>query len=301
MSIKTSFSIKDMENLSGVKAHTIRIWEKRYNLFQPKRSDTNIRTYDLKSLQKVLNIALLLENGHKISKLAKLNQDEISTKVRELSIVDSDIQHTINTFKLSMLNFDRQLFDSTYHQLLTQFSFPEIFKTFFIHLLDHIGLLWTSSTILPAHEHFISALIKQKILVNIEKIKSHHKQGDKAYVLFLPHNELHDIGLLYIHYELLLRGYQSIYLGESLPISNLVEIQKVFDNIVFVSYFTVEPHKNNTADYLKSLYDSVLSTRNEPLHILGNNTTHLKANELPAKITLHANPISLIEYVEQQK
>ncbi len=126
MSIKTSFSIKDLENLSGVKAHTIRIWEKRYNLFQPKRSDTNIRTYDLKSLQKVLNIALLLENGHKISKLALLEEDEISIKVRDLTTIDGDILNTINTFKLAMLNFDQQLFDDTYSQLLAKYTFQDI-------------------------------------------------------------------------------------------------------------------------------------------------------------------------------
>lgn len=301
MSIKTSFSIKDMENLSGIKAHTIRIWEKRYDLLQPKRSDTNIRTYDISSLQKVLNIALLLENGHKISKLSKLDEGEISTKVRELSIIDGEIQHTINTFKLSMLNFDRQLFDNTYHQLLSQYSFQEVFKIFFTKLLELIGLLWTSNTILPAHEHFISALIRQKILVNIEKIKSSNPHGGKTYILFLPHNEMHDIGLLYIHYELLLRGYPSIYLGESLPTGNLLEIQKVFRKTVFISYFTVEPHKINAQNYVKKLHDSVLKTRDEHLHILGKNTAHLNKGTLPPNIVLHDNPIQLLEYLDQQK
>ncbi|MEQ6120416.1 MerR family transcriptional regulator [Reichenbachiella sp. MALMAid0571] len=298
MSIKTSFSIKDLENLSGVKAHTIRIWEKRYNLFQPKRSDTNIRTYDLKSLQKVLNIAFLLENGHKISKLAKLKESEISTKVNELSTINGDILHTINTFKLSMLNFDQKLFDDTYYQLLTQYSFQEIFNIFFIKLLKHIGLLWTSNTILPAHEHFISTLIKQKILVNIEKVKSQNQKTNKTYILFLPHNEIHDIGLLYIHYELLSKGHQSVYLGESLPIENLLEIQKVFSHIIFISYFTVEPNKNNTLTYLEELYDSILATRNERLHILGNNTAHLEADKLPPNVVLHHNPMHLIEAIE---
>ena len=296
MSIKTSFSIKDLENLSGVKAHTIRIWEKRYNLFQPKRSDTNIRTYDLKSLQKVLNIALLLENGHKISKLALLEEDEISIKVRDLTTIDGDILNTINTFKLAMLNFDQQLFDDTYSQLLAKYTFQEIFTTYFIKLL-HIGLLWTSNTILPAHEHFISTLIKQKILTNIEKAVGQNSNTDKTYVLFLPLNEMHDIGLLYIHYELTLKGCQSIYLGENLPVENLQEIQKVFKKVVFISYFTVEPSKNNAQTYLTEFYDSILTRRNERLHILGNNTAHLDANKLPPNIVMHENPIELIKQI----
>jgi len=298
MSIKTSFSIKDLENLSGVKAHTIRIWEKRYNLFQPKRSDTNIRTYDLKSLQKVLNIALLLENGHKISKLAKLDEEEISSKVKALSTIDGDILHTINRFKLAMLNFDQQLFNNTYHELLAKYTFQEIFSTYFIKLLEHIGLLWTSNTILPAHEHFISTLIKQKILINIEKAEGQNQKTDKTYVLFLPLNEMHDIGLLYIHYELLLKGYQSIYLGENLPLENLHEIQKVFKRIVFVSYFTIEPNKNNVQAYLKEFYESVLEKRNEHLHILGNNTAHLDVNKLPTNVVLHENPIQLLKHIQ---
>ena len=298
MSIKTSFSIKDLENLSGVKAHTIRIWEKRYNLFQPKRSDTNIRTYDLKSLQKVLNIALLLENGHKISKLAKLDEEEISSKVKALSTIDGDILHTINRFKLAMLNFDQQLFNNTYHELLAKYTFQEIFSTYFIKLLEHIGLLWTSNTILPAHEHFISTLIKQKILINIEKAEGQNQKTDKTYVLFLPLNEMHDIGLLYIHYELLLKGYQSIYLGENLPLENLHEIQKVFKRIVFVSYFTIEPNKNNVQAYLKEFYESVLEKRNEHLHILGNNTAHLDVNKLPLNVELHENPIQLLKHIQ---
>lgn len=300
MSIKTSFSIKDLENLSGVKAHTIRIWEKRYNLFQPKRTDTNIRTYDLKSLQKVLNIALLLKNGHKISKLAKLDEEEISSKVKALSTIDDDILYTINTFKLAMLNFDQQLFDDTYSQLLAKYTFQEIFASYFIKLLEHIGLLWTSNTILPAHEHFVSTLIKQKILLNIEKAKGQYQRTDKTYVLFLPLNEMHDIGLLYIHLGLLLKGYQSIYLGESLPTGNLIEIQKVFSHVVFISYFTVEPSKNNTQAYLTEFHDSILTRRNEQLHILGKNTAHLEAGNLPSNIVLHENPIHLLEYIEEQ-
>ena len=139
MSIKTSFSIKDLENLSGIKAHTIRIWEKRYNLLVPERTDTNIRTYDLDNLQKILNVVLLSENGYKVSKIAALDEKEMHRKVKDLAIDNSNSKHAINLFKIAMLNFDQQLFDNTFNQLLTQSSFREIFLNVILNLLEDIG------------------------------------------------------------------------------------------------------------------------------------------------------------------
>ena len=200
MGIKTSFSIKDLENLSGVKAHTIRIWEKRYNLLIPQRSDTNIRTYDLDNLQKILNVVLLYENGMKVSKIAALSETEMHQKVRELVVEKNSSKHAINLFKISMFNFDQQLFDNTFNQLLTQNSFRDIFLNVILSLLEEIGILWISKTITPAHEHFITTLIKQKLLINIERIQSINPDSEKTFVLFLPMHEVHDIGLLYVHF-----------------------------------------------------------------------------------------------------
>ena len=125
--IKTSFSIKDLENLSGIKAHTIRIWEKRYNLLIPERTDTNIRTYNLQSLQKLLNISFLNSNGYKVSQIAALDEFQIATKVKEISFLGNVESHAFNAFKLSMLNFDQALFYNTYNRLLEEKSFREIF------------------------------------------------------------------------------------------------------------------------------------------------------------------------------
>ena len=170
--IKNQFSIKDLENLTGIKAHTIRIWEKRYNLLQPKRTDTNIRFYDLESFQKLLNISYLNSNGYKISKIATLNKEEISSLVREIAAENNIESHAINAFKLSMLNFDQTLFYKTYDSLLNDKDFGEIFYDIFIPLLTEIGLLWQTDTITPAHEHFLTSLIRQKILINTEKAQS---------------------------------------------------------------------------------------------------------------------------------
>lgn len=295
MGIKTSFSIKDLENLSGVKAHTIRIWEKRYNLLQPERSDTNIRTYDLSSLQKILNIALLNENGYKVSKIAQLDEQELYRKVRELVVDKDNSSYSINAFKLSMLNFDQPLFDHTYNQLLTQNSFRDIFLKVFLQLLEDIGLLWVTKTITPAHEHFISTLIKQKLLINIERVQNINVNSEQTYVLFLPDNEIHELGLLYTHFELLLKGHKSVYLGASVPLDNLTELQKTFTKIRYISYFTVEPSVERAKDYLQEMSDEILSIRGEQLHILGRNTKDLKKDELPENVFVHKHIIELID------
>ncbi len=268
--IKSEFSIKDLENLSGVKAHTIRIWEKRYNLLQPNRSDTNIRNYDLNNLTKLLNVSILNAHGFKISKIADLGEDEIMQKVKEL-VISNNTHHAINAFKIAMVTFDSELFDRTYNQLLTQHSFREIFLEIFVELLQQMGYLWQTKTITPAQEHFISTLIKQKILINVERIQNGGHRSDKTYILFLPVNEIHDIGLLYIHFELLLKGLKSIYLGSSVPIDNLAETQKIFKKTEFVSYFTVEPSIETVEEYLQEFDQVILQERGEKLHLLGKN------------------------------
>jgi MerR family transcriptional regulator, light-induced transcriptional regulator len=295
MSIKTSFSIKDLENLSGVKAHTIRIWEKRYKLLKPERTDTNIRTYDLASLQKILNVALLNHHGYKVSRIAALHEDELYGKVRELAVEHGDWGSSINAFKLSMLNFDQQLFENVYDSLLTQYSFRDIFLNVFIKLLDEIGLLWISRTITPAHEHFISTLIQQKLLINAERIQGIIPDPKKTFVLFLPLNEIHELGLLFIHFQLLHKGYRSIYLGPSVPVDNLLELQKVFRKVVFVSYFTVEPTVEKSKSYLAVIAKTILATRDEKLHIIGRNTRHLDPQKLPPGIVLHKDLVSMVE------
>lgn len=272
--IRNTFSIKDLENLSGIKAHTIRIWEKRYNLLSPNRSDTNIRNYSLESLQKLLNIALLNENGVKISKIASLNSQEINIKVREYISSKSVSSHAKNTFKIAMLNFDQALFDITYNKLLTQFSFREIFLNIFIDFLEEIGLLWQSDTITPAHEHFITNLIKQKLLINTERIQLSQKNKAKTFVLFLPLNEIHELGLLYINFELTLKGYQCIYLGQSVPAENLKLLIPIFDNVHFISYFTIEPKIEEVNDYIANFENNILETDNL-LHLLGRNSKEL--------------------------
>ena len=281
--VKKAFSIKDLENLSGIKAHTIRIWEKRYALLSPERTATNIRTYSLGSLQKLLNITLLYNNGFKISKIAKIPNTEIPSLVQEIVSKNSIRNHSINAFKLAMMNFDQTLFMNTYTSLLREKTFQEIFHTNFIPLLNEVGLLWQTGTIGPAHEHFISSLIKQKILLNTEKLQySVPTKTDKIFVLFLPDNEIHDIGLLYLNYEIILKGYKSIYLGQSTPLKTLEDVMKYFDDLYFLSYYTVAPPKDKIKKYIDDFDKLTKDHGNCKLWVIGNQTQYLEGEELPS-------------------
>ena len=280
--VKKQFSIRDLENLSGIKAHTIRIWEKRYNLLSPERTDTNIRTYSLSSLQKLLNVTLLYNNGHKISKIAKISDHDIPYVVREIVAKHSHKSQAINAFKLAMVNFDQTMFFNTYNALLSENSFREIFKETFVPLLNELGLLWQTDTISPAHEHFITSLIKQKILLNTEKLQHlEPTKKDKVFVAFLPENEIHDIGLLYVNYEIILKGYKCIYLGPIIPMENLEDVLKYFDDIYFVSYFTVFPEKDQINKYLEDFSVLVSNYNNPNFWILGRQTQFIDEKTKP--------------------
>jgi len=279
--IKSVFSIKDLENLSGIKAHTIRIWEKRYNVLEPMRTETNIRTYDLASLQKLLNITLLHNHGYKISKISKLEVGQISQMVKEIINEKSVKNHAISTFKMAMMNFDQTLFTTTYNELLSEKSFEKVFYDVFIPLMNEIGLLWQSETITPAHEHFISNLIRQKILINTENLQSNQATNtDKIFVLYLPTNEIHELGLMYLNYQFINNGYKTIYLGESIPTENLKDVTRYFDNVVFVTYMTVEPDKDKINHYLDNIKKEVLTPSNSELWITGRMVDYIDSKQL---------------------
>lgn len=275
-SVKSLFSIKDLENLSGIKAHTIRIWEKRYNILEPMRTETNIRFYDLYNLQKLLNITLLHNYGYKISTISKYQPEKIPVLVREIISEKSVKHHAINAFKMAMVNFDQSLFLNTYNNLLSEKSFREIFHEIFIPLLNEIGLLWQTDTIKPAHEHFISNLILQKLVINTEKVQIlEPEKKDKVFVLFLPLNEIHELGLMYINYEISLNGYKSIYLGANIAFEDLDDITQIFNEIVFVTYMTISPEKNEVQNYILRLKNEIIKNEASELWVMGRNTEHL--------------------------
>lgn len=237
--IKDSFLIQDLEILSGVKAHTIRIWEKRYNLLNPIRLNRNIRKYSLPDLQKLLNVSVLYNNGFKISKLSKLSDTELCEEARKISLSSISSNFYVNSLIVSMYSFDTLSFNNCYLELIDKMSFEKVFVDVYIPLLNHIGVLWQTDAIKPAHEHFISNLIVEKIVLNSSKIENFDSEDDKTYILFLPEGELHSLGLLFLNYCLKIRGKKTLYIG-GVPLSSLEMLNEKFVNIVWICPFVID-------------------------------------------------------------
>lgn len=301
MNVKTQFSIKDLENLSGVKAHTIRIWEKRYNLLQPDRSQTNIRSYDLENLKYLLNIAFLYHSGLKISKLADLDSQEITTLITEHVGANKEAYY-IKIFKTAMFEFDNHLFSETYRELAVKKTFREIFTTIFIPLLTEIGLLWQTGTIDPIHESFISESVKQKIILNIEyELQNDSPRKDLSFALFLPYQEVHDISLMYANYELTKAGIRTIYLGANIPMDNLKNLLKHQQKLIFLTYLTVQPERKSTRDFLTEFMETMCSERMCELWVMGPKIRDFKNFKTPANIRLIDSIDGFIASIEMIK
>ena len=282
--VKNSFSIKNLEHLSGIKAHTIRIWEKRYNLFEPERTDTNIRLYNLENLQKLLNVTLLYNNGYKISKIASLSSQEITENVHKLTINKNADDWSIGLFKLAMINFNQRLFTKTFNDLLEQFTFSEVFKNVFVPLMNELGVLWQTNSISPSHEHFITSLVKQKIHAMCEDLQQKStRRTDRRFVLFLPDNEIHELGLLYLQYEVLNNGFQCVFLGQSVPIESLNNLVDIGEPITFITYFTIEPTQDKIKAYLNTFNSEIIENIDSELWILGYQVQFM-SDEMPDKI-----------------
>ncbi len=296
--IKSIFSIKDLENLSGIKAHTIRIWEKRYNVLSPMRTGTNIRYYDLANLRKLLNITLLHNHGYKISKIGALSDDELLQLVRDIVSEKSAGKLAINAFKIAMMTFDQKQFFDNFNFLLSGKSFQQTFYEVIIPLLDDIGMLWQTGTITPAHEHFISYLIRQKLLTNTEAIQSlAPTKTHRNFILFLPEGELHELGLLFINYEVLLHGFRAIYLGEHVPVSSMTDIRNHFENNIFICYLTVSPHADDFEGFVNSMMSEILQP-NDELWIIGKNAAPAFSKNIPPQVKAFRSIPELVSKLE---
>jgi len=294
--IKSNFSIKNLENLSGIKAHTLRIWEKRYNLLEPERTYTNIRRYSLDSLRKLLNVTLLYNHGFKISKIASLKQDEIPKLVRSIALKANSEQVAINAFKLSMINFDYELFDTNYEEILQHHDFEYLFMQVFMPLMRELGILWQTGAISPSHEHFITNLVKQKIHLQTELLKKNkfEQSQQSIFVLFLPENEIHELGILYLNYLILSKGYRTIFLGQSLQTTSLQTLYSYETQYNFVSYFTVEPNKDNIMSYLQDFHTQLLENYDSKLILFGPQQAFIDKDQLSDKIELHRSVESFV-------
>lgn len=246
------YKIKDLETLTGIKAHTIRIWEKRYGLISPERTETLIRTYSDEELTMLLNIAMLNKHGVKISKIAQMKPEQISSKVWDL-MGEQSVDSCTEKFILALLNLDEALFKDTLQFLIDEKGLEETFKENLIPFLDRIGVMWMVGTINPAQEHFISNLIRQKIISAIDKLEVPTKK-EHPVMLFLPEHEWHEISLLFYHYTIRRSGLYTIYLGQSLPYDALLECIERFQPRAIVTSWLTAVDTNYMTNFFKQLY-----------------------------------------------
>ena len=228
------YSIKDLEVLSGVKAHTIRIWEKRYNLLSPSRTETNIRFYDDLDLRKILNVSLLVNNGFKISKVAKLDDSKIKDSVIEINKKNTAESDFVDRLILYMINFDNIGFNNFVSEIITKKGFEEAYLKVFFTLFERIGTYWQVGSIFPSQEHYVTSILRQKLIAEIDKLAPDNRRGLNV-LFFLPEGEMHEMSLLYYSYLAQKSGYNSIYLGQFVPFDDL---SKVLSHIKIDYVFT---------------------------------------------------------------
>lgn len=229
------YSIKDIEKMSGIKAHTIRIWERRYGMVIPERTDTNIRYYSDEDLKELLNISILNKNGMKISNIAELDKDEIEKRVVSLLDSSQKFDHVIDAMLLSMLEIDELALDIAFNKAWKEYGFEKLIEDIIFPLLERIGLLWQASAITPAHERFFTNILRQHFIVAIEKEVPLKISSSNKIIFFLPEGELHEFGLLFYSYIARVKGYEVVYLGASIPLQDLKEMQRVTQAKAFFS------------------------------------------------------------------
>ena len=245
------YKIKDLENLTGIKSHTIRIWEKRYNILDPNRTDTQIRTYSDDELTHLLTVSMLNRNGIKISKIAKLSQQDMNKLLWDIK-VNKEPEYSMDKLIMALISLDENLFNKTLQNLIDTEGLETTFTQHLIPFLDRIGIMWLIGSINPAQEHLISNLIRQKVISEIDK-QTVPNDNTSPVVVYLPEHEWHEISLLFYQFLLREKGVKTAYLGQSLPYPALQEcIEKLKPKAILSSWLTAVDSKF-VVNYFKRL------------------------------------------------
>lgn len=268
-----AYSIKDLEKLSGVQAHTIRIWEQRYGLLSPERSDTNIRSYSDLHARKMLNVATLIENGWKISKVAKLSKEQMNQEIQKIIETNDDVDFAlVNKIVESGILFSEAAFEKAFSSCLLKHGMKGAYVKVLYPALVKVGFMWTSDQIVPVQEHFITNLIKQKLFSAIDGLTYPSDQA-QTWLLFLPEGEHHELGLLMANYVLREYGHKVIYLGPNLPVSDLIKVMQGVDFSHLLMFAVVR----KTFSVIQSTIEKLeLAYKKSRLVVVGNFSTEDK-------------------------
>jgi DNA-binding transcriptional MerR regulator len=291
------YSIKDLEHLSGIKAHTLRIWEQRYKLVEPKRTDTNIRYYNDNDLKLILNVSLLKEHGFKISAIAKMRREEIKEEV--LSITQNSDRYTdqIQGLTLAMIDMDEERFEKIIATSPLQAGFEKTMVNIIYPFLVKIGALWQAGSINVAQEHFISNLIRQKTIVAIDGQLNSTDPNAKKYLMFLPNSENHELGLLFANYLVRARNQRVIYLGTSLPYEDLLTTSEHYQPDYLISIFTSYPVRKDVQKYI----DKLSNDFSDRIILLSGSQVVAQPLDIPDNVYVFKKMADLIGFIEDNQ
>jgi DNA-binding transcriptional MerR regulator len=287
-----AFTIKDLENLTGVKAHTIRIWEQRYSFLKPQRTGTNIRYYNNEELKTILNISLLNKYGYKISHIDRMSAEEVKDKILSLSNSLAQQERVINDLIQSMIDLDVEGFEDVLDDYIRARGIEKTINQIIFPFMERIGVLWITDHINPAQEHLVSNIIRQKLIVGIEAVKS-IMVVSKSVLLFLPEAEYHEIGLLFIQYLLKSRGITTIYLGANVP---LEDVQYVVDLKKPDFIYTHLTSVSNSFSFERFLGNLTRRFENTPVIISGR-LTQAYEKRIPSKINFKRSLSEVMEFI----
>jgi len=251
-----AFSIKDLENLSGIKAHTIRIWEQRYSFLKPQRSKSNIRFYGNEELKTVLNIALLNKYGFKISHIDKMSPSEVREKIISLSYAEAYQERFINELLQHMVELDVENFEEALNIYIRSKGIDKTISQLIFPFLEKIGILWLTNHMNVAQEHLVTNVIRQKLIVGIEGITL-YTQVTKTVLLFLPEGEHHELGLLYLYYLLKSRNMQVLYLGANVPLKDLEFVAHLKQPHFIFTHITSIPGRFSFEKFILQLHQRI--------------------------------------------
>jgi DNA-binding transcriptional MerR regulator len=288
------YTIKDLENLTGVKAHTIRIWEQRYTFLKPQRTETNIRYYGNDELKSILNITLLNKYGFKISHIDKMSPDEIKEKLLTLTNQQAQQERIINDLIKKMLDLDINEFEKILDQYILSKGIERTINQIIFPYMEKIGILWVTSYVVPAQEHLVTNLIRQKIIVGIEAAKPTFI-NPKTVLLFLPEGEYHELGLLFINYLLKTRSIQTYYLGTNVPLEDIEFVVKLKKPDYIYSHLTSVA---NAFSFERFLINVLKKANGTPVIISGR-LSQAYEKKVPQKITLKKSLLEVIDFINK--
>lgn len=292
------YTIKDLERISGIKAHTLRIWEKRYNVLTPERTETNIRTYDDDDLRKLLNISTLIKGGWKISNVGKLSNEEIGFEVERLfnavNPATVDCTPYINALVVAMLDLNEKEFERVFANATTRFGLKETMMRVINPFLQQVGLMWSVWKVHPGHEHFASNIIRRKLFGAIDQLMPLPPKEDR-FLLFLPEGEHHEIGLLFANYWLRSEGFQTVYLGQNVPFQALTEVVEKIKPHKLFTFFIANTDPAAIENYLEKLAQTF---PDQTIHVAGSETL-LEGLNIPQKVFLLPAPETLEKVIQQ--